>query len=115
MVTLVQPDPQQHGLLVRFVDYPFEWLDCRHTPRGYLGDLVGELRAQWHAQGRPTGEALDRAWVIICLDTVARLNTSIHSEYDPDLGLVHWSYEPSTSSNDVGAFIHYDYGMPSDD
>jgi len=113
MVTLAQPDPNLQGLLVRFIDYPLDWLTVRHSPRGYLGDLFSELRVQWHAHGCPTGEQLDQRWLAICLSVVTRLNSPLYGGDDGDLGLVHWTFEASTSGNDVGSFIHYDHGAPA--
>lgn len=113
MVTLAQPDPDQQGLLVRFIDYPLDWMTTRHSPRGYLGDLFSEIRVQWHLAGCPTGEQLDQRWLAICLAVVTRLNSADYNGDDGDLGLVYWSFEAPTTGNDVGSFIHYDYGAPS--
>lgn len=112
MVAVVQPNPRSSGVMVRLVDYPFLWLTKRNTPRGFLGDLFGELRNQWNKRGCPIDEQLDQQWLSICLDAVCALNSD---EYNDELGLVIWEFEASTSSNDVGSFLHYDYGVPSDD
>lgn len=110
MVALLQPNPRDAGVMIRLVDYPFLWLTTRDTPRGFLGDLFGELRNQWHKRGCPIEEQLDQQWLSICLDTVFALNGT---DYNDELGLVIWEFEASTSSNDVGSFLHYDYGVLS--
>ena len=110
MVALIQPDCENGGLMIRFVDYPFVWLTNRASVKGYLGDLFQELRWQWYQQKCPTDERLDQAWTMICIDAVTRLNSDLYN----DFGIAEWEFIPSTSSNDVGTFIHYDYGVPAD-